>query len=107
MSLVADPMFATYCPIVDDAWWMYYHHPNYALWQERADRLYAIYAQERKRAEQMLREEQTREERRKLRSEYERQRRRNKKLQQQGAAAAAEELQEQLAFVDTLWADGL
>ena len=28
-----------YCHIIHDAWWSYYHHKNYVLWQERADQL--------------------------------------------------------------------
>ena len=34
-------MFENYCHILHDAWWYYFHHQNYDLWQERADQLYA------------------------------------------------------------------
>ena len=34
-------MFEEHCHILHDAWWYYFHHKNYALWQERADQFVA------------------------------------------------------------------
>ncbi len=41
MFRVKHRMFEEHCHILHDAWWYYFHHKNYALWQERADQLYA------------------------------------------------------------------
>ena len=35
-------MFWDYCPLIDDAWGHYYHNKNYAIWQQNADRIYAL-----------------------------------------------------------------
>jgi len=35
-------MFWDYCPLIDDAWGHYYHNQNYAIWQQNADRIYAL-----------------------------------------------------------------
>jgi hypothetical protein len=66
-------MFSDYCPLVDDAWWHYYHNEHYALWQERTDRLIAAL---RTRAAKRTRD---------------------------ADAATFHALQEQLAFVDDVW----
>ena len=39
---VNSPMFWDYCPLIDDAWGHYYHNQNYVIWQQNADRIYAL-----------------------------------------------------------------
>jgi hypothetical protein len=33
-------MFWDYSPLEHDAWWHYYHNPNYAIWQRNVDKIF-------------------------------------------------------------------